>query len=34
MKVTSSSFDDNGVIPAEYAFCAPDEKAHVTLSKN
>jgi Raf kinase inhibitor-like YbhB/YbcL family protein len=34
MKVTSSSFDDTGVIPAQYAFCAPDAKSHVTLSKN
>ena len=34
MKLTSSSFDDNGVIPAEYAFCAPDAKTHATLSKN
>ena len=34
MKLNSSSFDDNGVIPAEYAFCAPDPKSHVTLSKN
>jgi len=34
MKLTSSSFSDGGVIPAEYAFCAPDAKAHATLSKN
>ena len=35
MKVTSSSFDDGGVIPAEYAFCAPDPATRrVTLSKN
>ena len=34
MKLTSSSFDDGGVIPAEYAFCAPDAKRHATLSKN
>ena len=34
MKLTSSSFDDGGVIPAEYAFCAPDPKTHATLSKN
>jgi Raf kinase inhibitor-like YbhB/YbcL family protein len=34
MKLTSSSFSDGGVIPAEYAFCAPDAKTHATLSKN
>jgi Raf kinase inhibitor-like YbhB/YbcL family protein len=34
MKVTSTSFVDGGVIPAEYAFCAPDPGTHVTLSKN
>ena len=34
MKVTSSSFDDGGVIPAEYAFCAPDPKTRVALSRN
>ena len=34
MKLTSSSFDDGGVIPAEYAFCAPDARTHATLSKN
>ena len=34
MKLTSSSFADNGVIPAEFAFCAPDPGTHVTLSKN
>jgi Raf kinase inhibitor-like YbhB/YbcL family protein len=34
MKLASNSFKDGGVIPAEYAFCAPDAKAHVTLSKN
>ena len=34
MKLTSSSFDDGGVIPAEYAFCAPDPAKHATLSKN
>ena len=34
MKLTSSSFSDGGVIPAEFAFCAPDEKTHATLSKN
>jgi hypothetical protein len=34
MKIASSSFADGGVIPAEFAFCAPDPKTHVTLSKN
>jgi hypothetical protein len=34
MKLTSSSFDDGAPIPAQYAFCAPDEKNHVTLSQN
>jgi Raf kinase inhibitor-like YbhB/YbcL family protein len=34
MKLTSSSFADGGAIPPEFAFCAPDAKTHVTLSKN
>jgi hypothetical protein len=34
MKLNSSSFSDGGVIPAEYAFCAPDAKTHATLSAN
>ena len=34
MKLSSSSFDDGGAIPAQYAFCAPDPKAHATLSRN
>jgi Raf kinase inhibitor-like YbhB/YbcL family protein len=34
VKLTSSSFADGGVIPAEHAFCAPDATSHVTLSKN
>ena len=34
MKLTSSSFDDNGAIPAQYAFCAQDAKTHATLSDN
>jgi hypothetical protein len=34
MKLTSSSFAHNGAIPAEFAFCAPDPKSHVTLSRN
>ncbi len=34
MKLSSASFVDGGVIPAEYAFCAPDPKTHAALSKN
>ena len=34
MKLTSSSFADTGAIPAEFAFCAPDPRTRVTLSKN
>ncbi len=34
MKLSSSSFQNNGRIPVECAFCAPDPKTHVTLSKN
>jgi Raf kinase inhibitor-like YbhB/YbcL family protein len=34
MKLTSSSFGDGAAIAAEFAFCAPDPKTHVTLSKN
>ena len=34
MKLMSSSFSNNGKIPVEFAFCAPDPKTHVTLSKN
>jgi Raf kinase inhibitor-like YbhB/YbcL family protein len=34
VKLTSSSFSDGGPIPAQYAFCAQDEKTHVTLSDN
>lgn len=34
MKLTSKSFSDNQRIPAEFAFCAPDPKNHVTLSAN
>ena len=34
MRLESRSFSDGGVIPAEYAFCAPDPRTHATLSKN
>ena len=34
MNLTSTSFADNQRIPAEYAFCAPDQKSHVRLSNN
>lgn len=34
MKLSSSSFADGAVIPAEFAFCAPDPKSHATLSAN
>jgi len=34
MRLASASFVDGGVIPAEYAFCAPDPATHATLSKN
>ncbi|HZZ91663.1 MAG TPA: YbhB/YbcL family Raf kinase inhibitor-like protein [Usitatibacter sp.] len=34
MRLSSSSFADGGVIPAEFAFCAPDPKSHATLSAN
>jgi Raf kinase inhibitor-like YbhB/YbcL family protein len=34
MKLVSSSFQNNGRIPAEFAFGAPDPKTHVTLSNN
>ncbi len=34
MRLTSTSFANNKRIPAEFAFCAPDPKTHVTLSKN
>lgn len=34
MKLVSSSFSSNQRIPEEFAFCAPDPKTHVTLSKN
>ena len=34
MKLTSTSFSENQRIPVEFAFCAPDPKSHVALSKN
>jgi len=34
MRLTSKSFANNGPIPAEFAFCAPDPATHATLSKN
>lgn len=34
MRMTSRSFAHNKKIPARFAFCAPDPKSHVTLSKN
>ena len=34
MKLSSKSFSNDARIPAEFAFCAPDPKTHVTLSKN
>ena len=34
MKIASSSFQDNGGIPAEFAFGAADARTHVALSKN
>lgn len=34
MKLVSTSFGDNQKIPVDCAFCAPDAKTHVTLSKN
>jgi len=34
VKIASDGFTDGGVIPARFAFCAPDPKTHVTLSNN
>ena len=34
MQLTSSSFKNNGKIPAEYAFCAMAPGTHVALSQN
>lgn len=34
MRLTCKSFANNKKIPAEFAFCAPDPKSRITLSKN
>ncbi len=34
MELTSSSFSDGSMIPAEHAFCSPDPESHVTLAAN
>jgi Raf kinase inhibitor-like YbhB/YbcL family protein len=34
VKLASSGFSDGAPIPAQYAFCAPDAKSHVTLAAN
>jgi len=34
MRLTSTSFQDNGRMPAEYAFCVQDAKSHITLGQN
>jgi Raf kinase inhibitor-like YbhB/YbcL family protein len=34
MKLSTTAFSDGGVIPADFAFCAIDPKAHVKLSGN
>src|SRR4051794_16069596 len=34
MKLTTTAFVDNGVIPGEYAFAVIDPKTHVRLSAN
>lgn len=34
MKLTTSCFADGQAIPVECAFCAPDPKAHASLSQN
>ena len=34
MKLVTTAFADMDTIPAEFAFCKPDPKSHVTLSAN
>ena len=34
MKLVSSSFQNNGAIPGEYAFCVMDPVKHVAMSRN
>lgn len=34
MKLETSSFDDGGVIPDEFAFCVPDPEQHATFGPN
>jgi Raf kinase inhibitor-like YbhB/YbcL family protein len=34
MKLVTTAFADNGVIPAEFAFCAIDPATHVMLAQN
>jgi len=34
MELTTTAFADQGIIPAEFAFCAIDPATHVTLSTN
>jgi Raf kinase inhibitor-like YbhB/YbcL family protein len=34
MKLNSNSFADGQTIPGDFAFCVPDPKHHVSLSKN
>ena len=34
MKITSSSFQDQSVIPGQYAFAVKDPSTHITLSSN
>lgn len=34
MKLTTSSFDDGGSIPGDFAFCVPDPDTHVSLGAN